>query len=150
LTVLAELEGVETKCRLDFGQVGALVDIKSTRTAEPDAFERQCFNLGYPGQAAYYVDSYRAATGKLLPFFVIAVETDAPHVVQVYEVDKSALDYGRDQYRSYLLQLATCRRENRWPGYAAGPINLGLPRWVERQSDESIEGVGLDFTQQEA
>lgn len=143
--------GFEVLCkgRIDFaGEAGAIVDLKTTRDASPEAFAKQCWNLDYAARAAFYVDGEAAARrGNPLPYVLVAVEKDEPYVVQVYTVPVHILDMGRDVYRGHLARLAQCRRENRWPGYATGPLELGLPSWL--QKDDDISGVGLEFPEEQ-
>ena len=140
------LEGYEVDCkgRLDFvANCGALVDLKTTRDASPEAFGRQCFNLEYHAQCAFYADGYEAATGQALPFVVVAVETSAPYVVQVYEVPFEILELGRERYRALLDTLNHCRTHSEWPGYATTPMQLTLPKWAVSNDDEDAADLGL-------
>lgn len=139
---------IDCKARIDFvANCGALVDLKSTKDASPDAFGRQAFSLGYYAQAAWYADGYEAATGKRLPFVLVAVEKTAPHVVQVYRVPDVVMELGREHYRNLLQRYVMCRSESRWPGYAAdgGELELTLPRWAAPAEDEDAGGMDLDF-----
>lgn len=134
------------KGRMDIAQgVSALVDLKSCRDASPEAFQRQCWNLGYHEQAAYYQDGYAAVNGGVrVPYVLVAVENHAPYAVQVYQVPDRVLEVGRESYRSLLERLNECRSQNRWPGYAEGPLELELPRWAQAQNDdEDVTGLGL-------
>jgi hypothetical protein len=128
---------IECKGRIDFvANTGALVDLKSCRDASPEGFGRQLWNLQYHVQAAYYCDGYAAATGRRLPYVIVAVEHDAPHVVQVYTIPDAVLELGRETYRELLERLAWCRSESNWPGYATGELELELPRWAVPLEDD--------------
>lgn len=139
--------GFDMKCkgRLDFGaNAGAIVDLKTARDASPDGFSRAAWNLDYAVQAAFYRDGYAAAHGgELLPYVIVAVEKEPPYVVQVYRMPEQLLDMGRDAYRALLHRLNECRSTNSWPGYAAGPLDLELPRWMRSEND--VSGLGLEF-----
>lgn len=146
---IGALDGYKFGCkgRVDFiANCGALVDLKTTRDASPDGFGRACATYEYHAQAAFYADGYRALTGQELPYVLVAVETTAPFVVQVYRVPDEILELGRDRYRSLLDLLNLCRRESEWPGYGESELELTLPRWaVPQEDEESIEEVGLVF-----
>jgi hypothetical protein len=137
--------GFDCRGRLDWIGLDAIVDLKTTRDASPEAFGRSCWQFAYHAQSAFYADGYEAATGQQLPFVVVAVETTAPYVVQCYRVPDHVLEIGRETYRAWLDRLDLCRRENRWPGYAMEELELALPRWAVPQDDESIDEVGLTF-----
>lgn len=137
---------IDCKGRVDFvANCGALVDLKTTRDAAPQAFARQCFNLEYHCQAAFYVDGYAAEHGKTLPFVVVAVETTRPYVVQVYEVPEELLELGRERYRTLLDTLNHCRTHNEWAGYGTTAMPLTLPAWATPKEDEAAENLGVDF-----
>lgn len=140
---------IPCKARPDFAarDVAALVDLKTTRDASPEEFSKACWRLDYATQAAWYVDGYEAVTGEQVPFVIVAVESCAPHIVQVYRLPERLLSLGRAQYRAHLAQLEACRRTGRWPGYAEGPMDLELPRWAAREDDEDVTGLGLVVTQ---
>lgn len=138
---------VPCKGRVDFlSDLGCIVDMKTTRDASPGAFARQCWNLGYHAQAAFYADGHRTITGKPTPFVVVAVESAAPYAVQVYRVPEDVLEAGREHYRTLLDRLQMCRTESRWPGYADGELDLALPQWVTKTNDdEDLAGMDLAF-----
>ena len=138
---LGELKATQraAKSRIDYrGPLGA-VDLKSTRDASPEGFGRQAWTLGYLGQAAFYVDAIEAATGDVVPYWIVAVEKSAPFVVQVYEVSPELLSFGRDHYRELLVKLAQCEAADRWPGYVDGVAPLTLPRWVLPDEDSGVD-----------
>jgi hypothetical protein len=134
--------GLECKARVDFvASCGALVDLKTTRDASQEGFGREVWRYHYHTQAAWYSDGYFAATGKRLPYFLVAVETEAPHVVQVYRVRELELELGRAEYQGLLDTLVTCRASNSWGGYGQGEQLLSLPRWAAPLDE--LEEMGL-------
>lgn len=145
---IAGLDGFTADCkaRLDYVRPDALVDLKTTRDASPDGFGRTAWNFQYHVQAAMYVDGYAAATGRELPFVIIAVETEPPHVVQVYRVPDHVLDLGRETYRALLARRDWCMRTNEWTGYGDGELDLTLPRWAATFDDDNdLADTGLTF-----
>lgn len=139
---------LQCKGRIDFDGATALVDLKSTRDASPDGFGREVWRYGYHVQAAWYSDAYYLATGIRKPYVLVAVEVEAPHVVQVYRVPEVVLELGRETYRAWLEKLAICREESRWPGYADGELELTLPKWaVDLGADEDLTGLDLEISQ---
>lgn len=139
---------LDCKGRLDFATEGrAIVDLKTAKDASPDGFARAAWNFDYHVQAAMYVDGYAAAHGgEVLPYVLVVVEKEAPFLVQVYRMPEHMLDMGRDIYRGHLRRVHQCRKDNRWPGYADGPIDLELPRWMRSANDDNdVSGLGLEF-----
>lgn len=134
--------GVECKARLDWiASIGAVVDLKSTRDASPEAFARQAWNLHYHAQAAMYSDAIHAITGERLPSVIVAVESEQPHNVVVYDVPQEGIDAGRKAYRGWLAQLAECREKNEWPGYASGRQVLLPPKWADTSGEPEEENT---------
>lgn len=139
--------GQVTKCkgRLDWIAPAAIVDLKTTRDAEPEAFGTSAWRLAYYGQAAWYADGYERVTGRRLPFVIIAVEKAHPYVVQTYRVPDEYLEQGRELYRALLDRLHVCQRNGDWPGYSDDELPLLPPRWARPSEDEDIGDLDLDF-----
>ena len=131
------------KGRLDFLAANAIVDLKTTRAASEHGFAAESHRYRYDCQAAYYVDGYEAATGIRPPYVIVAVEVDAPHVVTVFRVPDEILARGRETYRDCLQRLAFCTRENVWPAYTDGEVELRLPPWVSQRDDDDISDLDL-------
>lgn len=137
---IEHLDGHEMDCkgRIDFvAECGVIVDLKSTRDGSPTGFAREVLRYEYHAQAAFYADGYEAMTGVRLPFVFVAVESTAPHVVQVYRVPDDVMDLGRERYTQLLAHLNVCRKESRWPGYAETEMELVLPRWARPLEDDA-------------
>lgn len=147
-TVLAALDGVDCKSRMDWLSSTAIVDLKTTRDASPEGFAREVWRMRHDAQSAMYQDMHEAATGVRLPVVLIAVEKEQPHLVQVYVVPDPVLEVGRDHYRMLLERLRDCRQRDAWPGYVDGVTELSLPRWANAFDDEEdITGMGLVFSE---
>ncbi len=142
------LPGYRIRCKalLDRITPVGIIDLKSTRDASPDGFGRECANYESHVQASFYSDGYRAATGKELPYILIATEAAPPHVVQAYRVREDDLENGRETYRGWLDRLDMCRREQAWPGYSTTEMDLVLPPWATPQDDNDVSGLGLTFS----
>lgn len=143
---IEHVEGHSFQCkgRLDFlAECGAIVDLKSTRDASPTGFAREVLKYEYHCQAAFYADGYEAMTGVRLPFVIVAVESVAPFVVQVFRVPDDVLELGRERYQQLLAYLSVCRRESRWPGYAETEVELVLPRWARPLEDDDALDADL-------
>lgn len=138
---------VECKSRLDFiTEWGAIVDLKTvTRVggAKPEAFGWTCKNLKYDVQAAFYRRAYQRATGKLLPYYFVAVETQAPFAVQVYRVTDQQLEEGEKVFKQLFEIYNGCRERSRWPQYSDEVLELQLPLPWSDGDDGLVEELGL-------
>lgn len=136
------------KSRLDFvSEKDAIVDLKTVNRiggASPEAFPWTCKNLKYKTQAAFYRRAYQYATGKLLPYFIVAAETMAPFAVQVYRLKESDLEDGEKHYRQLLETLHGCNERRHYPPYATEVLPLELPQsWGDDDGAELVEELGL-------
>lgn len=133
--------GLLCKARIDrFCKVAgfsSVLDLKSTRDAQPCAFAKSVYTYGYHRQAAFYLDGLDELSGKTYPrkHFIAAVESSPPHGVVLYELDTDAIVEGRAKYRRALDLYAECRKSNSWPGYPHGIQDLHLPRWAIEETN---------------
>lgn len=140
---------VPCRSRLDYVTPKAIVDLKLTRNASPEAFGRQSWDLGYLGQAAFYSDAYERVTGKRLPFVFLAVENEDPFSVAAYRVTDEQMAAGRDDYVRFLSILSLCRIKNEWPSYATAPMPLVLPPWAAKQAEALSNAANLEAMEAE-
>jgi hypothetical protein len=132
VTILWETGPFACKGRIDYDCPEAIVDLKTTVDASIEGFGRQAHKLHMIPQAAWYSDGYEKACGVRKPYVLIAVENEAPHVVQVYEVHDTQIEKGRDAYLGWLDKLGYCQKHDWWPGYSAQVLDLALPKWAEK------------------
>jgi len=131
-----ERTGLRLKARLDF-LGAALIDLKTTNSIEPHKFARTSADFHYDIKMAFYSEAARQATGETLPTGIVAVESAAPHDIQVYDTDPM-LPVGEATYERLLDDLAECRRLDKWPGVGEARIlPLSLPAWVKRDNNNA-------------
>lgn len=127
---------IQRKAKIDWVPplaTNCLVDLKTTTDARAEVFERKIWDLDYHVQAAYYLDLWNAVTGENRGAFVfIAVETEPPYAVNVFNLKGEAIERGRQTYIKDLQRMIECRSKNEWPAYSSELIEIGLPRWTER------------------
>lgn len=124
---------VPCKARWDGVSHGGIADLKSCADASPEGFGKASANYEYPLQAAHYWTGYETLFNATPEFFIfIAVESDLPHAVAFYEVNKHDLAIGwrkaDEAYARYKLALDT----GVWPGYPDEVKPLQLPRYYMR------------------
>lgn len=96
-----------------------LADLKTTVSAEPEAFRRLALRFGYHAQSSLYGEALDAI-GESIPgdgSFLIAVEKTRPHPVTILRVTPEALEQGQKMTRLWFERLQACERANEWPEY---------------------------------
>jgi exodeoxyribonuclease VIII len=122
--------GVECKSRFDWLLPSAIVDLKTTADASPDAFARSVASYRYHCQDAFYSQAAASCDLSVDHFLFVVVETSAPYAVAIYQLDDEARDIGRRLYLRDLRRLKECRERNEWPGYPTDISTLSLPKWA--------------------
>lgn len=99
--------GIGLKCRPDYYNKNALIDVKTCRDASVAGFTSACFNLGYFLQAAFYLDVFNAVNGTSIEeFYFVAVESAAPYAVNTFKMGEAEIAFGRELYKKALKQYA--------------------------------------------
>ena len=118
-----EETGLECRARPDamtLGESPLAGDVKSTRSADPDQFVRDIFNMRYDLQAAHYVAGIKAVFGVDAKFVFFAAEKEAPHVARSFLMSPDSLAHG-ERYRRYCLRMIKkCTDEGIWPKQPVG------------------------------
>lgn len=133
--------GVLVRCRPDLRRpdLALKVDLKSARSAHPEAFARAVIDYGYHAQEAHYTDTWVDAGGEAEAFAFLVVEKKAPFAFAVYELPPSIVEEGRAAMRKALNQYADCLRTDQWPGYTTGVQELSFKRWSYRETEAPVE-----------
>jgi len=106
------------------------VELKTCVTSHPERFVWQARKLAYHAQCAWYktglelTQSYEP--GPVEEFFVVVVESTAPHPVTVFRFDRDSLEAGRKICRLWLEQLLVCEASGRFPAYAENDVLLSV------------------------
>lgn len=109
-----------------------VVDLKTTRCAEPDRFVRDGTFRHYPAQLAWYLDGVKASgLGTPSEAYIVAVESTPPHPVTVLRLTDSALTQGRKACRVWLERLLGCERDNYWPAYVEAIVPFDVEEALE-------------------
>lgn len=144
-------EATQTFCKirpdLAFLDGDIIVDIKTTQNAHPMSFMKDSHNFHYDMQAAFYMDGYRAITGRNANFVFLCVETSAPFDVACYHVTDQMYGFGKLRYEKALMTYAQCFHNNKWPGYAKKAIPLNLPAWAET-AEQNLEDMHANIGDQ--
>ena len=139
VTIVSEVEGVPSRARFDMYDGVRAADLKTARDASPGGFNRGGMaGHGYYIQEQWYRDTHYAETGHELEFFqFIVVESAAPHLVGVYDVDWTYREAARKKTREARERWLECTGTGIWPGY--GKKTLLAPTWVVIEDEDEME-----------
>ena len=114
-----------------------LVELKTTRSAQPAKFLRDATSRHYHAQLGVYraaLASFGVTVAKAL---IVAVETVPPYNVTVLELTDRALDVGYRTACGWLEQYKVCEASGEWPGYVQGPVTFD----IEPEMDLDFSGI---------
>jgi hypothetical protein len=140
--------GLDCKARLDrrfptTGGIGYVVDLKTTRDAGADEFAKTVARLKYVHQMAFYCHGAEAVYGDEHRAVLVAVESDPPHDVCVYEVAPADLATAGDEVAALLQRVKECQESGVWPGRFTEKQRLSVPYWAFEQDDSEFDLTGL-------
>lgn len=124
-----KLDGIAIKGRPDMVIPGlngdAIIDVKTTQSADYKSFSKDCANYKYHLQAAFYMTMTGATR-----FFIVAVEKTPPYAHAIFELDAEAISVGKALMKAACLTYRECSLYDNWPGYPSSVQNLSLPKWA--------------------
>lgn len=136
--------GLRCKARIDrlteYRSYTAVMDMKSCQDIEKRAFQATVKKMGYDIQGGFTLmglDVLRpianGAAGQRV-FAWLAVETEGPFEVGVYEMVDEARRHAQQRVRRMLREIKKCRETGIWPGKCGDGIELlDLAEWVYKQ-----------------
>ncbi|MDR6268877.1 PD-(D/E)XK nuclease-like domain-containing protein [Arthrobacter russicus] len=127
-------DGLDLKCRPDAWRPDLLIDLKTTKNADPRHFNKTVADFGYHQSHAHYVDGIKAVTGEELPFLFVLVEKFPPYLVSVVELHPLAVDMGRRLNTRAKRIYQECTKTGIWPGYPRSE-QIELPAWAAQQME---------------
>ncbi len=124
--------GTEVACKAKVDYVGnnILVDLKTTKNAEPNSFNDSIGKYSYEIQGAFYSHAIEML-GQIRPqFYFVAVESEPPFAVSVIRLSES--DYSKGHIKIYRAVniFEECLRLNTWPSYEAKIYESKTRPWV--------------------
>ncbi|MGP4093015.1 PD-(D/E)XK nuclease-like domain-containing protein [Nonomuraea sp. KM90] len=129
--------GVWRRARLDWlphhGDGRLIIpDYKTSHSADPGAIARTVYQFGYYQQADWYNTGAEALGLGEDPAFLFVVQSkDAPYLITVVELTRSALRVGRERNRQALEVYAECVATDHWPAHSDDIELISLPGWAE-------------------
>jgi hypothetical protein len=127
--------------RFDYIYDWRIIDYKTTASANPQDFGRQCYNAGYYLKMALQHDVFEIAYGqKPKEVKLLAQEKKHPFIPVMYRIQEEQLAIGRLQYRSALQTWRACVEKDVWPAYGGGAeLELQTPAFVKNQYKDFIK-----------
>lgn len=119
-----------------------IYDYKSTADdASYEGFQWTIDKYEYEVSAAHYVAGSERLRKKKTNFHWVVQEKTAPYVVGIYSATKELLDIGEYKRRQALEKIAYCKKNDYWPAYADGPVNMSPSRraaWQQLEREEKV------------
>jgi exodeoxyribonuclease VIII len=112
------------------GPLSTLGDLKTDGgDVQADSFSFTMYKWGYHFQAAYYLDGYKAITGRDANFVIVPVESKPPHHCEFYQINGPSIALGRREYRRVLPIWAKAKATGEYPGLPQGVHEIGVPNF---------------------
>ena len=116
-----------------------VVDYKTTsKSAAPDAWDREAWQYGYHVQAAHYL-AIAAHLGIVTPdaeqWFIVQ-ESFPPYLVAVHRMDTELLADGYALVRRAITLWDRALTTGEWPGYPQTVNTISRPRWADAITEE--------------
>lgn len=129
--------GVKCKAKIDAirPDISTVIDVKTTKDASFEAFSRSIFNMFYHLQAAHYCEAYAMMHEGAFPkdFIFIAVETEAPYAVGVYNLTPTSIELGMRMRNLAAERYKRAIETGEWKAYdEAQVVSIEAPAWANR------------------
>jgi hypothetical protein len=107
-------EGMPCQIRMDWiNPQRGIIDLKTV--TDLDKFQFDARKYGYHHQAVFYLKVMYVITGKLLPFYVIAVEKAEPYRCGVWQFSNATLATAERQVNKAIARIKECQLAGFWP-----------------------------------
>jgi hypothetical protein len=134
LSVFWQDQEIDLYCKgridIPLWEIGCNFDLKTTRSAADDEFQRSIWTYGYHLQAAMYEDAAASQGHGVDRFGFVLVENEPPYLSRVVELDRSSIQRGHEALKPLKEKYAECIRGGVWPGYSDEIAVLSLPAWT--------------------
>jgi hypothetical protein len=109
---------IDFRPRVDTEFAHCLGDLKRTRSAALMPWQRDCFNMGYHVQAAFYQDLYAAATGEdRNTWCFVLSESLRPFQPGKRILSQDFYAIGKAEYVRLMENYCLCLKHQKWPDY---------------------------------
>lgn len=112
--------GLPCRATPDLRGADFLTEIKTTSVVEPTKFNWHCIRMAYHAQ----MRMQQIAAGDAERCYIVAVESEAPFVVQPYEIHPQMLEAGERLLVLWAERLKACELAKEYPGYSQSVLTL--------------------------
>ncbi len=115
-----------------------IVDYKGLAKVDDASLSKTLVDYGYAGQAPFYLDGaiQLGLVDGDSAFVFVAQQKTPPYLINVWQPDERAIEYGRRINRRAIDIFAECQATGVWPDYGTEIGAIPLPAWVERTLDQ--------------
>ena len=130
-----EFEGIRHRGIIDALSPFAVIDLKVTNAVDPKSMQRTVFDRRYFVQAAMYCDAVSSIGYNVDQAFIIAIESNPPYHVAVYELAPDYIERGANEWRRLLNVF---QNWSGLPDHSHDPFDrqeLNAPSWAKEVGD---------------
>lgn len=120
--------GLALKARPDVVTHNAVIDLKTTASADARSFQLAMVKYGYHIQGAMCLEALSQVENRHIDTVInVCIEKSYPYAIAVYIIDVEALNVGHQKFKRGVLDIAHCMSENTFTDYKTQMISL--PAW---------------------
>lgn len=135
-TVIAKVNGVLVRCRIDWLADDLVLDYKSTGAGGPgDWIRRNIVEHGYDTQGVLYPKALAAVGHKARRFVFLVQETVEPYMCYLVEPAGSMVELAESKIRRGLQLWKDCLARDFWPGYSTDVHQAEAPVWAMKEEE---------------
>lgn len=137
VSLVAEINGIVCKARVDLWLPGELGDLKTTIKSREE-FTDEIFRRRWHAQAWWYMTMAHAVGNPVEKFTFVAAHKRRPFLVSYHEMglDSPAARLGMRYCLEHLAKIEACSKARQWPGYPDEALPVEPPTWQQQEEPE--------------
>lgn len=133
--------GAAVQCRgmIDHLDGAMIYDLKSCRSAHPEACQKHIDDYGYAIQHAAYIEAIETLRPSLAgrtKFVFVFFELEPPYAVTPIRLSGEFRELGKRRWKRAVETWERCLRTGAWPGYVTGITEIEPKPWVMAKDSE--------------
>ena len=129
-------KGIRRKCRPDY-MGAAYVDLKTAKTAKPEWFGKQAYDLHYHWSAYWTIEIGRNLGSSIDQYFFIAVEKESPWAVCVFDTPQELIEMAEAEIAPIYATYRACLEYDTWQSYSDQIETLKFPAWAYKKKEKN-------------